>query len=124
MQTEMSLSTMESKCIALSISMREMIPFWGLMKETTGLFGVLTRVPAFCCTVWEDNESYITVAKSPKFTPMTKHIAIKYYHFQRFVSYGTIIMKPIYTTQQIADIFTKPLDEKSFCYLRHQLMRW
>ena len=35
------------------------------MKETAGLFGLLTRDPVFRCTVWEDNESCITVAKSP-----------------------------------------------------------
>ena len=73
----------------------------------------MTRYQLFCCTVWEDNESCITVAKRPKFTPRTKNIAIKYHHFRRFVSYGTIIMNSIDTTEQIADINTKPLGEKS-----------
>lgn len=124
MQTEIALSTTESEYIALSTSMQELIPFMSLMKETTDLFGLLTRDPVFRCTVWEDNESCITVVKSPKLTPRTKHIAIKYHHFRRFVSDGTIIMNSIDTTEQIADIFTKPLGEKSFCYLRHQLMGW
>ena len=75
-------------------------------------------------TVWEDNESCITVAKSPKFNPWTKHIAIKYHHFRLFVSDGTIIIKSIDTTEQIADIFTKTLEEKSFCFLWHQIMGW
>ena len=104
--------------------MREVIPFLGLIKETTGLFGLLTRDPVFRCTVWEDNESYITVTKSPKFTPRTKYIAIKYQHFRRFVCDGTIIIKSIDTAEKIADILTKPLGEKSFCFLRHQLMGW
>ena len=104
--------------------MREVIPFLGLMKETAGLFGILTRDPVFRCTVWEDNEICITVAKSPKFTPRKKHIAIKYHHFRQFVSDGTIIIKSIDTAEQIADIFTKPLGEKSFCLLRHKLMGW
>ena len=114
----------EIEYIALSSAMREVIPFLGLMKETAGLFGLLTRDPVFRCTVQEDNESGITVAKSPKFTPRTKHIAIKYHHFRRFVSDGTIIIKSIDMAEQIADIFTKPLGEKSFCFLRHQLMGW
>ena len=104
--------------------MREVIPFLGLMKETAGLFGLLTRYPVFRCTVWEDNERCITVAKSPKFTPRTKHIAIKYHHFRQFVSDGTIIIKSIDTAEQIADIFTKPLGEKSLCFLRHHIMGW
>ena len=124
LQTEISLSTTESEYIALSSAMREVIPFLGLMKETAGLFGILTRNPVFRCTVWEDNEICITVAKSPKFTPQKNHIAIKYHNFRRFVSDVTIIIKSIDTAEQIADIFTKPLGEKSFCFLRHQLMGW
>ena len=71
LQTEIALGTTENEYIALSSAMREVIPFFGLMKETAGLFGILTRDPVFCCTVWEDNESCITVAKIPKFTPQT-----------------------------------------------------
>ena len=124
LQTEIALSTTESEYIALSSSMREVIPFLNLMKETAELFGLLTKKPLFKCTVWEDNESCITVAKSPKFTPRTKHIAIKYHHFRSFVSNGTIIINSIDTKEQLADIFTKPLPEKSFRHLRRQFMGW
>ena len=93
-----------------------------LMKETAGLFGLLTIDPVFCCTVWEDNGLYITFAKSPNFTPRKKHISVKYHHFQRFVSDGSIIMNSIDTTEQVADIFTNPYGEKSFCYLWHHLI--
>ena len=89
--------------------MRQLITFMNLMKETVGLFVILTRYPVFCCTVWEDNEICINFAKIPKFTPGTKHISIKYHHFQSFVSDGTIIMNSIDNTKQIADIFTSPL---------------
>ena len=112
-QTEISLSTTESEYIALSTSMRELIPFMSLMKETAGLFGLLKRDPLFSCTIWEDNESCMTVAKIPKFTPRKKHISIKYHPFRRFVSNGIIIMNSIDTTDQITDIFTKPLGGKS-----------
>ena len=104
--------------------MLEVIPFLGLMKETARLFGILTRDPVLRCTVWEDNESCTTVAKIPKFTPRVKHIAIKYHHFRKFVSDGTITIKSIDMAEQIADIFTKPLGDKGFCFLRYQLMGW
>ena len=55
LQTENTLSTTESEYIALTSVMREVIPFLGLMKETAGLFGILTRDPVLRCTVWEDN---------------------------------------------------------------------
>ena len=52
--------------------MRELIPFMSRMKETSSLFGLMTIDPVLSCTVWEDNESCITVAKIPKFTPRKK----------------------------------------------------
>ncbi|KAL7526914.1 hypothetical protein ACHAWF_007826 [Thalassiosira exigua] len=124
LQTEIALSTTESEYIALSSATREVIPFMNLMSETAELFALTASKPEFKCTVWEDNESCIKVAKSPKFTPRTKHIAIKYHHFRRFVEDGTIDIRSIDTKQQLADIFTKPLAEASFVYLRRLLMGW
>jgi hypothetical protein len=124
LQTEIALSTTESEYIALSSAMREVIPFLNLLREVSKVFDLPTTKPVFKCKVYEDNESCIKVAKSPKFTPRTKHIAIKYHHFRSFVHNGTIDIQSIDTTEQLADIFTKPLAEKSFCYLRRQLMGW
>ena len=124
LQSEIALSTTESEYIAVSTAMREVIPFLGLMEEIAGVFGLLTRKPVFKCTVWEDNDSCIVVAKSPKFTPRTKHIAIKYHHFRSYVSDGKIVINPIDTSEQLADMLTKPLKVKSFCYLRGKLMGW
>ena len=39
LQTYIALSTTESKCIALSSAMREVIPFLNLMKKIAELFG-------------------------------------------------------------------------------------
>ena len=64
------------------------------------------------------------IFKEPKvYSPDKAH-----YHqvpsFPKKISDGTIIIKSIYTTEQIADIFTKTLGENSFCLLRNQLMGW
>ena len=104
--------------------MRDVIPFMGLMKEISGTFGLIPRKPVFKCTVWEDNNSCITVATSPKFTPRTKHIAIKYHHFRSFVADGSIDTNPIDTSEQLADTLTKPLSPKAFKYLRKKIMGW
>ena len=69
-----------------------------LTKETLGLFRLLAIDPVFHCTVWEDNESCITVAKSPNVNPRTNHISIKYHHSLHFSSDGTVIMKSIIAT--------------------------
>ena len=69
------------------------------------------------------------MAESLKFTPRTKHIAIKYHHFRSRVQTnynpkGDIRIKYIHTKQQLADIFTKPLDNDTFFNLRKMLNGW
>jgi len=124
LQTKIALSTTESEYIALSTTMREVIPFLNLLQEISAVFDLPSTKPIFNCKVWEDNESCIKVATSPKFTPRTKHIAIKYHHFRSFVQDETITIHSIGTKEQLADILTKPLAESSFCYLRQKLMGW
>ncbi|KAL7464856.1 hypothetical protein ACHAXS_005184 [Conticribra weissflogii] len=124
LQTEIALSTTEAEYIALSQAMREVIPFLNLMKEICDVLPIENSSPKFFCQVWEDNRSCIKVAESPKFTHRTKHISLKYHHFRQFVANGTIKINPIDTREQVADIFTKPLDEKQFTYLRKKLCGW
>ena len=76
------------------------------------------------CKVFEDNRSCITVAEATKFTPQTKHVALKHRHFRSFVKKKIIQMFPIDTKEQTADIFTKPLSEDLFIYLRTKLNGW
>ena len=44
----------------------------------------------------------------------TKHIALRYHFIKYHVEDGNIEIHFVKTTEQLADIFTKPLDEKSF----------
>jgi hypothetical protein len=124
LQTKIALSTTEAEYIALSQSMRKTIPFLNIMAEIGNILDVFSPKPKVHCKVFEDNMSCIKVAESPKFTPCTKHIAIKYHHFRKHVADGTVTIHHIDTKQQIADIFTKPLDEGLFNSLRHMLMGW
>ena len=124
MQTEIALSTTEAEYIALSQAMRDVLPFLTLMEEIHQVIPLVDNDPKFYCKVWEDNSSCIKVAESPKFTPRTKHIALKYHHFRQFVKNGTIKNFPIDTLEQTADIFTKPLDAQKFEYLRKKLCGW
>ena len=77
LQTEIALYTTESKYIALSSAMRDVIPFIFIMKETSLVFPVQLPTPEVSCQVFEDNTRCIKVSESPKFTPRTKHIVIK-----------------------------------------------
>ena len=46
--------------------------------------------------------------------PCTKHITIKYHHFQIFFTKGDVSINNINIKEQVADIFTNPLYAKSF----------
>ena len=82
------------------------------------MFRLLTRKTVFKYKVLEDNDNCITVAKAPKFTSHIKYIAIKYHLFRSVVLDGTIVINPIDTSDQLADMLIKPLKEHSLCYLR------
>jgi hypothetical protein len=75
----------------------------------------LSKVPLLC-----DNESAIRMAENPVEHSRTKHIDIRY-HFQGITNKGDIEIAYINTKDQLADIFTKPLDEKTFSKLRNEL---
>jgi len=125
MQTEIALSTTEAEYIALSQSMREVIPIMWLMQEANDHGVPLINEPTkIHCKVFEDNEGAIEIAKVPKMRPRTKHLNIKYHHFREEVKKGTVSINHVGTKDQIADIFTKPLEESLFKKLRERIMGW
>ena len=113
----------------MSHALRDTIPIQNLVREVSHIFHLSDPITDFCITVHEDNLSAISMAESLKFTPRTKHIAIKYHHFHSraqtsFNKSGDIKLGYILTKQQKADIFTKPADDDSFFKLRHLLSGW
>jgi hypothetical protein len=74
------------------------------------------HVPLLC-----DNESAIQIANNPMQHSRTKHIEVHHHFIRDHVEKGDIDLKHVRTDKQLADIFTKPLDEKVFCHLRSEL---
>ena len=64
------------------------------------------------------------MATLQKFTPRTKHIALKYHHFCSHVKCGAIQISYCRTTEQKADLLTKPLADDLFFKLRYMLSEW
>ncbi len=124
LQTEIALSTAEAEYIALSSALREVIPLMTLLQELHLVFPVHIKKPNFHCKVHEDNQSCIKMAQSDKFTPQTKHIALKYHHFRRYVKRGEIAIHYCPTDDQKADLLTKPLSDNIFFRLRYMLSGW
>jgi hypothetical protein len=124
LQSEISLSTVEAEYIALSQSMRDVIPLMDQITEMDGIFNDNSPKPVLHCKLFEDNNGALELAKSPRYRPRTKHIAIKYHHFGEHVKLGKVSINAIDTSEQIADIFTKGLPSISFEYLRYKLLGW
>ena len=124
MQSEISLSTTESEYIALSQSLRDVIPFMNIVEELNKLYESGLPKPLIMCKLFEDNNGALALAKEYKYRPRTKHIALKYHHFRSYVNEDKIDILPIDTKDQIADQFTKALDEQTFVLLRGKLMGW
>ena len=123
-KTETALSTAEDEYIALSQSLRDLIPLMTLMKELYGVFPIQINMPNFICKVHEDNQSCIKMAHSKKFTPRTKHIALKYHHFKSHRKNKQIKVQYCRTEDQKADLLTKPLADELFFELRYSVCGW
>ena len=126
---------MEAEYIALSQSMRDLIPLRETIKElqtyvfssssnlqTSTLSTVFEPIPE--STVFEDNESCLQLASLGKITPRTKHIAIPYHFFRSKIEELEIKVVSIDTEKQLADQFTKGLPEQKFISLRNSLCGW
>jgi hypothetical protein len=61
------------------------------------------------------------MADNPVEHSRTKHIAIRYHFLRDHQQRGDIEIAYINTKEQLANIFTKPLDEKTFTKLRNEL---
>ena len=124
LQTEIALSTAEAEYITLSQALREVVPLTSLMEEINTTFPILLGAPEFIFTVHEDNQSCIKMEQADKFSPRTKHIALKYHHFRSFVKSKRVAVKYFSTEMKKADILTKPLSDALFFCLCHMLIGW
>ena len=80
------------------------------MKQTLLDYDVvLEKVPLLC-----DNESAVKLANNPVQHSRTKHIDIRHHFLRDHVAKNDILLEGVRTEDQLADIFTKPLDEAHF----------
>jgi hypothetical protein len=112
-QNSVALSTVEAEYITTRHCCAQLL--W--MRQTLRDYGYkLSKVPLLC-----DNESAIRMADNPVEHSHTKHIDIRYHFLRDHQQKGGIEIAYVNTHNQLADIFTKPLDEKNFSKLRNEL---
>jgi recombinational DNA repair protein RecR len=87
------------------------------MRQTLQDVGYnLSKVPLLY-----DNKSAIRLADNLIEHSRTKHIDIRHHFLRDHQQRGNIDICHISTDHQLADIFTKPLDERRFCEMHGEL---
>ena len=112
-QNSIALSTPEAEYIAADSCCAQIL--W--IKQQLSDFGVtMHNVPIFC-----DSTSAINITKNPVQHSRTKHIKIRHHFIRDNALKGDICIEHVDTLNQLADIFTKPLNEDQFCKIRREL---
>ena len=125
MQQLITLSTTEAEYIALSTALHEVISIMNLLNKFCACgFPIDAVNPKVRCKVFEDNAGCIEVATNHKMCPCTKHLSVRLHHFRSYVQAKLITVQHVSTSEQLADLFTKPLPRDQFRYLRDHIMGW
>ena len=126
LQTETALSTMMAEYIALSNSMRDLIPIKWIINEVKDAFEVDRDKIATVTTCWEDNAGCLILAnlKEPQTTPRSKFYAIKLHWFKEQLVPEQIEIKKVNTEYQKADLWTKPFTKEKLEQLRLLVCGW
>jgi hypothetical protein len=112
-QNSVSLSTAEAEYVAAGACCAQLL--W--MKQTLKDYEChFTHIPLLC-----DNENAIKLAYNPVSHYRTKHIDISHHFLKDYKTKRDTALSHVSTEKQLADIFTKPLDESRFCSLRNEL---
>jgi hypothetical protein len=141
LQSLIALSTMEAEYVALSQSMRDLIPIRETLKEIMKIvFGIEGHAPKCAthskafkdveCTgiptsnVYEDNAACIKLAMMPKLSPRPKHIGIPWHWFRSKIISLKVSVIAVDTASQLGNQYTKGLPQESFERGRKAVMGW
>ena len=72
-------------------------------------------------TIYCDNTSAIALSKNSVFHQKRKHIDTRYHFIRELVSNGEVHLKPCRTSDQLVDIFMKPLAVDLFEFHKRNL---
>jgi histone deacetylase 1/2 len=109
-----SRSSTEAEYKSVANATAEIIWVQGLLQEL-GVF--LSRAPI----LWCDNLGATYLSVNPVFHARTKHIEVDYHFVREHVAQKALDIIFISTSDQLADVLTKPLSTRLFVKFRHNL---
>ncbi|GJY56478.1 hypothetical protein Tco_0455593 [Tanacetum coccineum] len=105
-QQYVAMSSAEAEYVAAARCCANIL--W-MKSQLTDYDIIYEKVPIFC-----DNTSAIAISNNPVMHSRTKHIDIRYHFIKYYILKRDIELHFIPNQYQLADIFTKPLDEPTF----------
>nr|KYP59425.1 Copia protein [Cajanus cajan] len=112
-KSTIALSTCEAEYVATGQCLTQLL--W--IKHQLEDYDIYeSSIPVLC-----DNTTTINIPKNPILHSRTKHIEIKHHFIRYHVQKGTFDLIYVETECQLADIFTKPLQEDRYVWLRDRL---
>lgn len=115
-QPIVSLSSTEAEYIAAADCVKEILYLKTFVEELTS-----EKVIA---NLGVDNQSAISLIKNGQFNKRSKHIDVRYHFINERVSEGVVNLNYCKTGDQIADIFTKPLNVTKFEKFKNVLVKY
>ena len=110
-QDSTSSSTVEAEYMASTLAVKEALWLRGLLLE----LGIPQRRAT---RILEDNMGCIAISKDPCLTSRTKHVDIQYHFTREKVRRGDVSLEYVATSDQTADVLTKPLAGPAFNHHR------
>jgi hypothetical protein len=110
-QHAVAKSSAEAEYVSLSDASSETVWFRQLLRDCH-------QEQLKPSVILEDNEGAIGIAENTRSLGRAKHIDVRYHFVKQFVSDGTLVVRHVPTTEQVADALTKPLPAPAF--LRHR----
>ncbi|XP_071724667.1 secreted RxLR effector protein 161-like [Rutidosis leptorrhynchoides] len=112
-QSTVSLSTTEAEYVALGSCCSQIL--W--IKQQLRDF----EIEDSCTEINCDNTSAINLTKNPILHSRAKHIEIRHHFIRDHVQNGDVSIQFVDSKNQLADIFTKPLEKNQFESIRSRL---
>ncbi|KFK26181.1 hypothetical protein AALP_AA8G213400 [Arabis alpina] len=106
LQDVVAMSTMEAEYMAMGEAAKEALWVQGLVAElSVERGGVLLH---------GDSQSAMYLAKNQVYRARTKHIQVTYHKIRELVASGDILLEKVHTSENTADMLTKPVTEEMF----------
>ena len=117
LQSEIALSTMEAEYIAMSVSMKDLVPLHCTVKTIIEAVDLDPKVQYILKSkIWGDDARALILVKlePPRIALRSKHYALKYHWFRYKVKELSIRLNKIGAKDQLTDILTKDLPKLDF----------